>query len=462
MKFRLNGQVDRRRIRRRAHHHRLGCPALRWRGRACPAHCACRPSPAVPGPPLRSARARALYPAPFLCARSLAVQPCQTALCLRCRSPRLLHSCLQAACIFTSARLLRHCSIMESILREALADLDDDDDYTRSEPQVSSSAGTECSTTTQPRVGGPNLRQNSEGRSSVSLAAQEDSEGIQDNPSASSSHDSPRSTPEARAAREGARGTSHPSMPDSKEQPDAAASEPFPTVGKGPCAASDSQFLAEAESLAKQLTNGMNFDDEDDSFQTKGGAKSGTTWGPSAADSEPSLASDMEATLAALARSAESLTKQQAADDDDGTAACMELLMQLGEGLGGLGGAPAPAGPGGGAWAGPVGDGESSDAAFDGLLDNLVGQLLSKDVMVEPLRLLHEEFPRYLQTHRATLAPEDLQRCTKQQAVVAKILRAYEENPEDTDTVAQLMQEMQQYGPPPTEIAAPGTGCSVS
>lgn len=33
------------------------------------------------------------------------------------------------------------------------------------------------------------------------------------------------------------------------------------------------------------------------------------------------------------------------------------------------------------------------DTAMEGLLDNLVGQLLSKDVMYEPMKHLHEEFP---------------------------------------------------------------------
>ena len=39
------------------------------------------------------------------------------------------------------------------------------------------------------------------------------------------------------------------------------------------------------------------------------------------------------------------------------------------------------------------GGGPDEDAAMEGLLDNLVGQLLSKDVMHEPMKHLHEEFP---------------------------------------------------------------------
>ena len=100
-----------------------------------------------------------------------------------------------------------------------------------------------------------------------------------------------------------------------------------------------------------------------------------------------------------------------------------------------------------------------------GMLDKLVGQLLSKDVMLEPIRHLHAEFPRYLESNRASLKPADRERYTKQQALVAQILASYEEAPDDTERVATLMQQMQQYGAPPAEIAGPaadGVGCVVA
>ena len=102
---------------------------------------------------------------------------------------------------------------------------------------------------------------------------------------------------------------------------------------------------------------------------------------------------------------------------------------------------------------------------MEGLLDNLVGQLLSKDVMHEPMKHLHAEFPRYLDTHKDSLSADDLRRYTEQQAIVAQILAAYEETPGDTDKVASLMQKMQACGPPPPEIAGPvadGVGCVLS
>ena len=80
-----------------------------------------------------------------------------------------------------------------------------------------------------------------------------------------------------------------------------------------------------------------------------------------------------------------------------------------------------------------------ADPALDGLLDNLVGQLLSKDVMLEPMQHLHAEFPRYLAAHAEKLRPDDLARYRKQQEAVAAILRAYETEPDNADRIAELM-----------------------
>jgi peroxin-19 len=85
--------------------------------------------------------------------------------------------------------------------------------------------------------------------------------------------------------------------------------------------------------------------------------------------------------------------------------------------------------------------------------------------MLEPMRHLQREFPKYLATHGETLSAADRERYAQQQDLVAQILRAYEEEPCDTDRVADLMQRMQQCGAPPAEIAGPvadGVGCSIA
>ena len=158
----------------------------------------------------------------------------------------------------------------------------------------------------------------------------------------------------------------------------------------------------------------------------------------------------MEQTLRNLAKSAEALADEDGGAGSSEEEAMMRLLKQLGEGLGSdpssasdagmldilqkFGGlAPdggGGGGVGGGAAAASCGAGAATSAPYmpasasmggaggsanedqvEGMLDSLVGQLLSKDVMLEPMRHLHAEFPRYIATHKDTLKADELERC---------------------------------------------------
>eukprot|EP00962_Isochrysis_galbana_P032976 scaffold10948_cov132-Isochrysis_galbana.AAC.8 len=178
----------------------------------------------------------------------------------------------------------------------------------------------------------------------------------------------------------------------------------------------------------------------------------------------------MEDALAAIARSAEALHSSEG-DRDEDTELLEMLTKQLHEiGLSGDGaGLDNLLGGSGSGNSGPRsvgGRSGPSDEAIDGLLDGLVGQLLSKEVMLEPMQTLHTEFPRFLAEKGSSLSAADRSRYERQQVIVAQIVEAYEETPNDTDKVAQLMQDMQACGPPPSELAAPGfpsdPGCCLS
>lgn len=158
---------------------------------------------------------------------------------------------------------------------------------------------------------------------------------------------------------------------------------------------------AECDDLARQLMEGLN-------MAGGGGGDGGTD--------------DMEQTLKALARSAETLAHDS---PDGGGPDPMELLKQMG--LGDMGGLMSSA-------AGT--EGGASGEQLDGLLDGLVGQLLSKEVMLEPMQHLHAELPRYLAEKGDSLSPADLQRFRKQEQIIGQILVAYDEQPSDPDKVA--------------------------
>jgi len=103
------------------------------------------------------------------------------------------------------------------------------------------------------------------------------------------------------------------------------------------------------------------------------------------------------------------------------------------------------------------GDGEAEEG-LQGLLETMMSQLMSKEVLYEPLKEMHEKFPGYLAENGSKLSQQDKDRYAKQQKTVSQIIVIFEakdyseEDPEIAVKVMSLMNEMQEHGAPPTEI----------
>ncbi|CAH0481070.1 unnamed protein product [Peronospora belbahrii] len=101
--------------------------------------------------------------------------------------------------------------------------------------------------------------------------------------------------------------------------------------------------------------------------------------------------------------------------------------------------------------------GEQSD--FQDLVDGMMQQLLSKDIMYDPMKQICERYPEWLAEKKSLLSKEDYERYTKQYQYFQQIIAMYESEPNDYARLSQLMQEMQENGQPPSEIVkdlAPG------
>ncbi|CAI5991605.1 unnamed protein product [Closterium sp. NIES-65] len=139
----------------------------------------------------------------------------------------------------------------------------------------------------------------------------------------------------------------------------------------------------------------------------------------------------------------------------------------LGAGLPGLGGL--------GGLEGLGGEGEELDEAvverlvkqfedmgtqdMAGLMDAVMQQLLSKDVLHGPMRDLHARYPAWLAANAATLPPDDLARYERQQRAIGRLCALYEERPGDFEAIMAVMGDMQACGQPPPEMIkeiAPG------
>ncbi|KAL6298517.1 Pex19 protein family-domain-containing protein [Sparassis latifolia] len=106
------------------------------------------------------------------------------------------------------------------------------------------------------------------------------------------------------------------------------------------------------------------------------------------------------------------------------------------------------------------GGGESEDD-LQGLLEQMMTELMSKDILYDPLKELHDKFPGYLAENASKISAEDKKRYDSQHAVVTKILAVFDDPTySDQDVqkgvrIVELMNEMQSYGSPPAEIMGP-------
>ncbi|OSC98870.1 Pex19-domain-containing protein [Trametes coccinea BRFM310] len=106
-------------------------------------------------------------------------------------------------------------------------------------------------------------------------------------------------------------------------------------------------------------------------------------------------------------------------------------------------------------------DATESEDELKGLLENMMSQLMSKEVLYEPLKELHDKFPSYLEDNASKLSEEDKKRYSSQSKIVAEIVATFEDpsysddDPQKGLKVVELMQEMQEHGSPPAEIMGP-------
>ena len=96
---------------------------------------------------------------------------------------------------------------------------------------------------------------------------------------------------------------------------------------------------------------------------------------------------------------------------------------------------------------------------MQGLMDTMMRQLLSKEVLYEPMKEIGDRYPGWLESHKSELSSEDTARYTRQYDFIKQLCHVYETTPDDFSKVVDLMQNMQDCGQPPPDIVrelAPG------
>ena len=101
--------------------------------------------------------------------------------------------------------------------------------------------------------------------------------------------------------------------------------------------------------------------------------------------------------------------------------------------------------------------GEKED--YNEVIDGVMRQLLSKDLMYEPTRQICEKFPEWLALHKKNLSDQEYNNYGHQYMTFQKILAVYDTEPDNFPRLMELMFDMQTYGQPPASIIrdlAPG------
>ncbi|XP_066538231.1 peroxisomal biogenesis factor 19 [Hoplias malabaricus] len=102
------------------------------------------------------------------------------------------------------------------------------------------------------------------------------------------------------------------------------------------------------------------------------------------------------------------------------------------------------------------GDGGGDDGNILPIMQSIMQNLLSKDVLYPSLKEITEKYPDWLNSNRESLPPEDLRRYEQQYKIMGEICAQFER---DSDTassfenVLELMQKLQDLGQPPKELA---------
>ncbi|XP_049454675.1 peroxisomal biogenesis factor 19 [Epinephelus fuscoguttatus] len=149
--------------------------------------------------------------------------------------------------------------------------------------------------------------------------------------------------------------------------------------------------------------------------------------------SQQEFTSCLKETLRGLAKNADNLQSTGLAGDD---------LVKALEGLGLEEG----------------GEAGSDDGNILPIMQSIMQNLLSKEVLYPSLKEITTKYPEWLDANKPSLSPEDYQRYEQQSKIMGEICKQFEEEgPEDKEgtfeSIMDLMQKLQDLGQPPKELA---------
>ncbi|KAK9927566.1 hypothetical protein M0R45_024747 [Rubus argutus] len=86
------------------------------------------------------------------------------------------------------------------------------------------------------------------------------------------------------------------------------------------------------------------------------------------------------------------------------------------------------------------------------MVETMMQQLLSKEILYEPMKEIGEKYPKWLKENEATLSKEEYGRCFLQCELIKELNEVYENDSSNYNKIFEIMQKMQECGQPPNAI----------
>lgn len=89
---------------------------------------------------------------------------------------------------------------------------------------------------------------------------------------------------------------------------------------------------------------------------------------------------------------------------------------------------------------------------MESIVETMMQQLLSKEILYEPMKEIGERYPTWLEENKAKLTSEEYTRYSNQYSLIKDLNQVYEAEPDNFNKIVELMQKMQECGQPPNDI----------
>ncbi|KAK7346721.1 hypothetical protein VNO80_21244 [Phaseolus coccineus] len=89
---------------------------------------------------------------------------------------------------------------------------------------------------------------------------------------------------------------------------------------------------------------------------------------------------------------------------------------------------------------------------MESIVETMMQQLLSKEILHEPMKEISEKYPKWLEEHKSSLSKEEYERYAHQYELIRNLNDVYESDAGNFNKIVELMQKMQECGQPPNEI----------